>query len=201
MAYDLNTEEKIKVAAAKIFEEKGFERTKNKDIADAAGINPALLNYYFRSKEKLFDAILMDKIQTFSGVLFPILDDPNVPLFDKIAILVDKYFKLFKENPHLAFFLMNELQNNKANFARIVKDLPPLENISIVKQFKEINPTINSLQFMINLMSIIIFPFIVANAIAAYEVFDSNEIDAIFEERRKMIPIWIREMLQNNSIK
>jgi len=201
MAYDLNTEEKIKVAAAKIFEEKGFERTKNKDIADAAGINPALLNYYFRSKEKLFDAILLDKTQTFANILFPILNDPNVALFDKIDIIVDNYFKLLKENPHLAIFLMNELQNNKENFSKIIKNLPSLENISIIKQFKDINSTINPLQFMINLMSITIFPFIVANAISAYEVFGKDEIDAIFEERRKMIPIWIREMLQNNSVK
>ena len=201
MAYDLNTEEKIKVAAAKIFEEKGFERTKNKDIADVAGINPALLNYYFRSKEKLFDAILMDKIQTFSGVLFPILNNPGVTLFDKIDIIVDNYFKLLKENPHLAIFLMNELQNNKENFSKIIKNLPSLENISIIRQFKEVNATINPLQFMINLMSITIFPFIVANAISAYQVFGKDEIDAIFEERKRMIPIWIREMLQNNSVK
>jgi AcrR family transcriptional regulator len=201
MAYDLNTEEKIKVAAAKIFEEKGFERTKNKDIADEAGINPALLNYYFRSKEKLFDAILIDKIQTFFGVLFPILNDPKVTLYDKIDILVDKYFKLLKENPHLAFFLMNELHNHKTNFSKIFKNLPLLEEISIIKQFKEANSTVNPIQFVINLMSMTVLPFIFANAISDYEIFDKDEIDVIFEERRKMIPIWIREMLQTNSVK
>jgi AcrR family transcriptional regulator len=197
MAYDLKTEEKIKVAAAKIFEEKGFERTKNKDIAEEAGINPALLNYYFRSKEKLFDAILIDKIRSFFGVLFPILNDPNVALFDKIDILVDNYFKLLKGNPHLAFFLMNELHNNKTNFSKILKNLPALEDISIIKQFKEVNSAVNPIQFMINLMSMMIFPFIFANAISIYEIFDKDEIDTIFEERRKMLPIWIRQMLHN----
>jgi len=96
---------------------------------------------------------------------------------------------------------MNELQNNKENFSKIIKNLPSLENISIIRQFKEVNATINPLQFMINLMSITIFPFIVANAISAYQVFGKDEIDAIFEERKRMIPIWIREMLQNNSVK
>jgi len=196
MAYDLKTEEKIKVAAAKIFEEKGFERTKNKDIAEEADINPALLNYYFRSKEKLFNAILLDKIQIFFGLLFPVLNDPKVPLFDKVDILVDNYFNLLKENPNMAIFMMNELQNNATNFSKILKNLPLLENISILQQFKECNPTVNPLQFMINLMSMTIFPFIVANAIAEYKIFDKEEVDLIFEERRKMIPIWICEMLK-----
>lgn len=199
MAYDLKTEEKIKVAAAKIFEEKGFERTKNKDIADEAGINPALLNYYFRSKEKLFNAILIDKSQTFFGLLFPILNDPNVDLFDKIDIIVDKYFNLLKENPHLAFFLMHELQNNETNFSIILKKLPKLEDISIIQQFKEVNPSVNPIQFMINLMSITIFPFMVANAISAYSLFNKEEIDAIFTERKKMIPIWTRQILHINN--
>jgi AcrR family transcriptional regulator len=199
MGYDLNTEEKIKVAAAKIFEEKGFERTKNKDIADAAGINPALLNYYYRSKEKLFDAVLLDKIQAFFGLLFPVLNDPSVELFEKVEILVNTYFNLLKDNPHLAIFMMNELQNNKAGFSSILKSLPHLENTSIIQQFKEANSSINPLQFMINLMSMTIFPFIVANALSEYGIFNKDEIDVIFEERRKMLPIWIRAMLLNSS--
>jgi AcrR family transcriptional regulator len=198
MGYDLKTEEKIKTAAAKIFEEKGFERTKNKDIAAAAGINPALLNYYFRSKEKLFDAILLDKAQAFFGLLFPVLNDPNVDLFEKVDILVSTYFELLKNNPHLATFMINELQKNKDGFSIILKNLPQLENISIVQQFKEANPSVTPLQFMINLMSMTIFPFIVANALSEYGIFNKDEIDAIFNERRKMIPLWIRAMLQNN---
>jgi AcrR family transcriptional regulator len=201
MSYDLNTEEKIKVAAAKIFEEKGFERTKNKDIADAAGINPALLNYYFRSKEKLFNAILLDKIQTFIGLLFPVLNDPDVALLDKIEILVNRYFALLKENPNLAIFIMNELQTNKSNLVQILKNLPALDEVSIIKQLKNANTTVTPLQFMINLMSMTIFPFILANAISAYDIFNKEEVDAIFEERRKMIPIWITEMLKIQSVK
>jgi AcrR family transcriptional regulator len=52
---DKSTEEKIKQAARDLFQEKGFSATKTRDIAERSGINLALLNYYFRSKSKLFD--------------------------------------------------------------------------------------------------------------------------------------------------
>jgi AcrR family transcriptional regulator len=158
----------------------------------------ALLNYYYRSKEKLFDAILMDKIQSFFGLLFPVLNDPKVTLFEKNEILVNSYFALLKENPNMPIFLMNEIQNNKEIFFSIIKSLPALENISIIQQIKEANAQINPIQFMVNLMSMTIFPFIVANAISEYDVFDNKEVEEIFEERRKMIPHWIEGMLRVN---
>lgn len=55
---DQTTEEKIKIAARKLFTRKGFAAVKTRDIAEEAGINLALLNYYFRSKEKLFKLIM-----------------------------------------------------------------------------------------------------------------------------------------------
>ena len=54
---DLSTEQKIKNAARKVFTEKGYAATRTRDIAEAAGINLALLNYYFRSKQKLFEEV------------------------------------------------------------------------------------------------------------------------------------------------
>ena len=55
---NLSTEEKIKAAARKVFMEKGYGASRTRDIAEEAGINLALLNYYFRSKEKLFNEII-----------------------------------------------------------------------------------------------------------------------------------------------
>ena len=55
---DISTEEKILISASKVFTEKGFSGTRTRDIAEEAGINLALLNYYFRSKEKLFEQVM-----------------------------------------------------------------------------------------------------------------------------------------------
>ena len=66
------TEEKIKSAARTVFHTKGFAATKTRDIAKEAGINLALLNYYFRSKEKLFQIIMMDSIHSLFQSILPI---------------------------------------------------------------------------------------------------------------------------------
>ncbi|TFH46253.1 MAG: TetR/AcrR family transcriptional regulator, partial [Bacteroidia bacterium] len=54
---DMLTEEKIFNAATAVFEEKGFAAARMKEIADKAGINKALLHYYFHSKDQLFKAV------------------------------------------------------------------------------------------------------------------------------------------------
>ena len=68
-AKDLSTEEKIKAAAKKLFTQKGFAATRTRDIAEEAGINLALLNYYFRSKEKLFELVMKENVQLFLGTM------------------------------------------------------------------------------------------------------------------------------------
>ena len=69
---DISTEEKIRAAARKIFTQKGFAATRTRDIAEEAGINLALLNYYFRSKEKLFEQIMIEKVQYLCHTLVPL---------------------------------------------------------------------------------------------------------------------------------
>ncbi|HLZ87627.1 MAG TPA: TetR family transcriptional regulator, partial [Puia sp.] len=64
---EASTEEKIMEAARKLFTQRGFAATRTRDIAEEAGINLALLNYYFRSKQKLFDIVMMENFRRFLG--------------------------------------------------------------------------------------------------------------------------------------
>jgi len=77
---DVSTEEKIKQAARRLFTEKGFDAVKTRDIAEEAGINLALLNYYFRTKENLFDIIMVENFDQFAQQLIPILGNENLSL-------------------------------------------------------------------------------------------------------------------------
>src|SRR5689334_23935314 len=88
---DSSTEEKIMEAARTVFLRKGYAATRTRDIAEEAGINLALLNYYFRSKEKLFSLVMQEKFQKFFGVIFPILNEPTTSLEEKVERLVDSY--------------------------------------------------------------------------------------------------------------
>ena len=75
VAKDSSTEEKIKIAARHVFHIKGYAGTRTRDIAEEAGINLALLNYYFRSKEKLFEIVMMETLRDFLQSLTSVFND------------------------------------------------------------------------------------------------------------------------------
>ncbi|GGF23251.1 TetR/AcrR family transcriptional regulator [Hymenobacter cavernae] len=103
----LNTEKRIKEAARKVFMEKGFDGTTSRDIAEAAGINVALTNYYFRSKEKLFKMIFEDAHREFFHESHELLQKP-ISLREKIPQLMAADFNLFSKTPNLSLFLLAE---------------------------------------------------------------------------------------------
>jgi len=194
---DLTTEEKIKKAADKLFSEKGFEGTKTREIAQEAGINSALLNYYFRSKEKLFQTIMMEKIQTFFEFMFPLINNPKIELYEKIEFLTNSYISLLIENPHLSTFIINEIDNKSNLLSIFSKMIPEVEKIAIYQQIKAKNPKVNPIQIFMNLVSLVIFPFIMMRLVKTITFFSEKEMEILLEERRKMIPVWIREMIEN----
>ena len=109
---DVSTEEKIKQAARKLFTEKGFDAVKTRDIATEAGINLALLNYYFRSKEKLFDIIMVENFERFVQQLIPILGNESLSLDEILVQVTSSYIDMLKDNPDLPFFIMNEMRSD-----------------------------------------------------------------------------------------
>ncbi len=101
---DLNTEAKIKNAARLVFHTKGFAATRTRDIAEEAGINLALLNYYFRSKEKLFDIIMLETLQGFFKSISTIFIDEQTSLEDKTERIVSTYIDLLIIEPQIPLF-------------------------------------------------------------------------------------------------
>src|SRR5271154_299968 len=85
---DLTAEEKIKEAARNVFTRKGFAATRTRDIAEEAGINLALLNYYFRSKEKLFEIVMLENFGQFLNGVQTLLNQKESSLEEKIDAIV-----------------------------------------------------------------------------------------------------------------
>ena len=104
-------EEKILVAARKVFTTKGMAGARMQDIADEAGINKALLHYYFRDKDKLFEVVFMEEAQKFFPKINAIFNS-DVPLFEKIENFVNEYIDEMQENPYLPWFVMNEVNRD-----------------------------------------------------------------------------------------
>src|SRR5271156_3051845 len=105
---DLPAEQRILAAAKKVFLLKGMDGARMQDIADEAGINKALLHYYFRSKEKLFEVIFREAMDQLFPRIIGILN-ADKPLFDKIESFCGEYVGMLLNNPYLPMFVMNEV--------------------------------------------------------------------------------------------
>ena len=107
-----NLESEIMTAAEKLFIEKGFEATSTTDITKMVGCNQALVNYYFRTKEKLFQQIFSQKLDPILSFM-TLESNQNISLFDFIHQFINAYFDELANNRKLPFFIINELVINK----------------------------------------------------------------------------------------
>jgi TetR/AcrR family transcriptional regulator len=157
-----NTEEKILAAAQTVFIKKGMDGSRMQEIADEAGINKALLHYYFRSKQKLFEAI-------FSMVFNQIFPDIRNLLFseepfeNKIAVFIEKYIDLLLKHPFLPSFILKEINRDPEFLASVIKKqgINPADLVAMIEhemekgQIRKMDPR----ELMVNILSLSIFPF------------------------------------------
>ncbi|MDR2084985.1 MAG: TetR/AcrR family transcriptional regulator [Bacteroidales bacterium] len=119
------TEEQILEAAEKVFLEKGFNNTKISDIAKSAGANNALINYYFRSKENLFNKVLTNKIEFLANAMEYVLDQ-DLSFEDMIKHFSEAQFDFFKENEALLRFIFNEILPNESRINMFRQNIIPV---------------------------------------------------------------------------
>ena len=193
---EISTEEKILDAASEVFTEKGFSGTRTRDIAEKAGINLALLNYYFRSKEKLFEQVMKIKVVLLFGKIFPILSNEKTSLEEKIDLASEKYFEILSKNPNLPLFVISEIQKKNSNISKIIPINKIFENSIIIKQIKEKRPEINPLHYSVNFLAMTIFPFVAKPVFNAFELTNEEEYHQFISERRKLVPIWMKQLLE-----
>jgi len=194
-AEEKNSEEKILDAAKEVFTEKGFDGARMEEISQRAGINKALLHYYYRTKEKLFNAI-------FELVMGDLVRDAmnkmssDIPLFEKIEFFVEMYINLIRRNPHIPIFIISELHRNPQRLVNIFKSTPIVKNNAFQKFADTIKEEINKEniveidpeQLIVNILALCIFP-IIAKPIIQTIVFkeDKKEYDKFIESRKKEV--------------
>lgn len=191
---DLSTEEKIKEAAQKVFTQKGYAATRTRDIAEEADINLALLNYYFRSKEKLFQIIMAEKLQKLFGIMVPIVNEHSTSLVQKVELIVDNYFTLLRENPDLPLFVLSEIRNHPVTFDKQFKLGNMLKNSVLLHQIQDRKPRVDPLQIIMNLIGMIVFPFIARPILYGEGQKQQKAFDEMLKQRKKMIPRWVEKL-------
>jgi TetR/AcrR family transcriptional regulator len=185
-----NTENHILIAAREVFILKGFEGARMQEIADHAGINKALLHYYFRSKEKLFDAIFSE----VAANLFPAMKqviEAELGMKEKITFFVKMYLKTLLENPFIPAFVINTLNSNPARFLNHIRKAGINPKL-LQKQIDEeavlglIRP-IMAEHLLVNIISMCIFPFVARPIVQ--NIFDMNndEYQLYLESRQTEI--------------
>lgn len=196
-----NTELKILEAAKKVFTLKGMGGARMQEIADEAGINKALLHYYYRSKDKLFEAVFMDAFFTMVPDVMDLLKT-DISLFEKIELFAEKYIDIFLENPFIPGFVLNELSQNPQRIVDLISKTGIQLQFFVDQINDEIaNGTIKPIQpqhLIVNLLSMCIFPFI-ATPILKTIIFEQNDqkfIDFI-EQRKKEVPEFIINSIKN----
>jgi AcrR family transcriptional regulator len=193
----ISAEQKIITAARKLFTQKGFDAVKTRDIAKEAGINIALLNYYFRSKEKLFEIIMQENMQEFFMSINQLINDEKTEVKHKIDLLVNKYIDILSANPQLPLFVMSNMRNNpqRGELQNKFRESYFMKQVQEEIKSGKIAP-IKPVNFMMNIVGLTIFPFIGRTMIQNINGVDDKQFNELMEERRKMIPKWIEAMLK-----
>jgi AcrR family transcriptional regulator len=197
---ELSTEEKIRVAARTVFHNKGYAATKTRDIAKEAGINLALLNYYFRSKEKLFQIIMMDSIHSLFQSIIPLFFEEETTLFEKIEKFVGLYIDKLCNEPEIPLFILSELQRNPMVISEEIPFKEIFEGSVFNKQFQEAieNKEINAISYhhlIMNIGGLTVFPFIGKPIFKQGGNLKEEEFLSLMTERKKLIPLWIKQAL------
>lgn len=197
---DLTTEEKIFEAAKKIFLLKGLDGARMQDIADEAGINKAMLHYYFRSKEKLFERIFSELAGHFLPKIIAILESDKT-VFEKIEAFCREYIGQVIETPYVPIFILNEINRQPEAFLNKVfgDKKPPVA--AFVKQLESeakagIIQKVEPVQLFLNILSLCIFPFVARPMIQLVSGMDRTGFNALMEKRKKEIPKLIIESIK-----
>lgn len=198
---DETTEEKILAAARKVFTTNGLAGARMQDIADKAGINKAMLHYYFRNKEKLFEMIFLQE----AGRFFPQINsifEAELSLYEKLEKFADVYISEMIENPYLPWFVLNEINLDSERF---MKKFWGPNNLPRPKKFleqveKEIKKgtikRIHPLHLLMNLLSMCIFPFVAKPMMQKNLGLTEAQFLDFMEQRKKEIPKFIIEAIK-----
>lgn len=186
------TEKEILLAAKKIFKSRGYESATVQEIATEANTTKSMVNYYFRSKEKLFTSVFLEEFRLFFyGIANTLQSD--LPLKDKINEIVNLDTQKFLEYPELPLFILNEInRNTEMVFTAIAEFKPSGIMESLQKQIDKAarNGEIKKVKaedLLLNIQSLTIFPYLAKPLMK--KMFDLNEekYHKKIQQRKQMI--------------
>ncbi|MEN8203050.1 MAG: TetR family transcriptional regulator [Bacteroidota bacterium] len=203
MALNTETEQKIISSAEKLFFQKGKAGTSMQDIADDAGINRTLLNYYFRSKDQLFEAVFKNAMSSFVPNLASMLrSDMSFEAY--VPFLVETVIDAMLENPQIPIFVLQELSSNPERMPQIIKEMGIDPSLAIEKMEGESTGPLaggtDPRQLILNVLSLCIFPFAARPVVT--EILFNGDNDLYIEsmkQRKHLLPKLVKEFMTKST--
>lgn len=202
MVLQTETEEKIITSAEKLFYQKGKSGTSMQDIADDAGINRTLLNYYYRSKDQLFEAVFRKAMGSFVPSLAAMLKS-DVTFEDYVPAMIEKVIDTMIENPQIPIFVLQELSSNPERMPQIIREMGVdpsklIEKMSLKVQENQVL-NLDPRQVILNLISLCIFPFAARPVVT--DILYQGDSEAYIEamkDRKKILPLLMKQIMMQN---
>lgn len=186
------SDELILNAAVKVFTRKGYAGARMEEIAKEAGINRALLHYYFRDKETMFNIIFETRFKEFFTGLFEVFQS-DAPFIEKIRRIVDHEITVLIKHPDLARFVIMEIAQQPERLIQFGQKLGFNPRLMLENFQKEIQQNVDAgkirpidgRQLLMNIISICIYPFVAKPIIKTMMQMDENTFLKLMEKRKK----------------
>jgi TetR/AcrR family transcriptional regulator len=188
----MSTEAKILQSAREIFMMKGLDGARMQEIADHAGINKALLHYYFRNKESLFHAVFNQTVAELIPNLTGVFRSDR-PLLEKIPLFFNIHMTFIQENPLIPYFIISELTRNPEMIINGFRNFLPNElfakfsdDVRQSVERGEIRP-VEPLDLLVNLLSLSVFPFLAKPLLVRMLPLTDSTFDSFIEHRKREV--------------
>ncbi|MFY0482566.1 TetR/AcrR family transcriptional regulator [Flavobacterium sp. PLA-1-15] len=185
---DEATEVHIKNTAKRLFFGEGKFNATTQEIADAAGVNRTLINYYFRSRDKLFDLVFADaqarEQERTESIIFS-----ELPFKAKIAEFIDDTFDMAREYPYMEMYLVTQFNQgcyfkDEEGMDRVLKKF--YEEFEVAMEEGLIRKT-DPVQFILNMISLTSFPIAMRPLFQKTMHLTDQEYDKILSDRKEII--------------
>lgn len=192
-ANDDDTRQRLLAAAHRVFLRKGTAKARTREIADEAGVNKALLHYYYGTKAALADAVFAHHARQLLPTIFGILGDPARDIATKVRDMVAEQIGFQRANPYVAGFLAAELHAEPERMRRLMTahGTPPYtvlqEQLDAAAAAGAMRP-MPAVQLVITLMGATLLPFIMRPMLGPFFGLEGDAFDRFLDERRTVLP-------------
>ncbi len=199
MEIENSTQQRILEVATNVFYQKGLAGARMQEIADLSGINKAMLHYYYRTKEQLFDKVFQKTFSTYIESVSRLLKN-TLPLKEKLWHFIDEVMDLLQKYPYIPVFILHELNQNPDRVA----DLFALNDSINFEEFKkevarEVRKgnikKVKAEQLFTDLIALTVLPFIAQPILCKVMSKNQQQYTQFLQERKKDLKMnWLENL-------